>query len=289
MINISEFLKNPFNYTGAKYKLLPQILPLFPSNIDTFVDLFGGSAEVGLNVTANKVIYNDKSEAMVNILNSLDDRFIKEVKQMIVEYGLSKTNKEAFLKLRAEYNANFRTMSSREKAIYIYCLLTHAFNYQLAFNSKGEYNMPSGFNRSWFTPQLEQKLTAYINAIKSKNIQFKNNDFHNINFNSVADKHFFYADPPYLVTVGAYERDYFCKWSEDYEKELLNTLDILNDKGCKFALSNVLTHKGKTNEILSEWCEKYTVHHLHKDYKNCNYQTNSKENKDSDEVLITNY
>lgn len=37
-----EFLKNPFNYTGAKYKLLPQLLPLFPDRIDNFVDLFGG-------------------------------------------------------------------------------------------------------------------------------------------------------------------------------------------------------------------------------------------------------
>lgn len=34
--------KNPFNYTGAKYKLLPQILPLFPKQIETFIDLFGG-------------------------------------------------------------------------------------------------------------------------------------------------------------------------------------------------------------------------------------------------------
>lgn len=34
--------KNPFNYIGAKYRLLPQLLPLFPPNITTFVDLFGG-------------------------------------------------------------------------------------------------------------------------------------------------------------------------------------------------------------------------------------------------------
>jgi site-specific DNA-adenine methylase len=34
--------KNPFNYTGAKFKLLSQILPLSPDKINTFVDLFGG-------------------------------------------------------------------------------------------------------------------------------------------------------------------------------------------------------------------------------------------------------
>lgn len=37
--------KNPFNYIGAKFKLLPQILPLFPSQIQNFIDLFGGVAK----------------------------------------------------------------------------------------------------------------------------------------------------------------------------------------------------------------------------------------------------
>lgn len=37
-----NYIKSPLNYTGGKYKLLPQILPLLPNNIDTFIDLFGG-------------------------------------------------------------------------------------------------------------------------------------------------------------------------------------------------------------------------------------------------------
>ena len=52
-----ELIKSPLNYVGGKYKLLPQILPLFPDNINTFVDLFGGGFNVGINVKANKIIY----------------------------------------------------------------------------------------------------------------------------------------------------------------------------------------------------------------------------------------
>lgn len=81
----------------------------------------------------------------------------------------------------------------------------------------------------------------------------------------------------------------FCKWSEEYECKLLSYLDELNDKGYKFALSNVLEHKGKTNETLKDWAERYKVHHLAGDYKNCNYQTKVKSANSSDEVLITNY
>ena len=36
----TEIIQSPLNYTGGKFKLLPQILPLFPKNIDIFVDLF---------------------------------------------------------------------------------------------------------------------------------------------------------------------------------------------------------------------------------------------------------
>lgn len=285
---MNEYYKNPFNYIGAKYKLLPQILPLFPDNITTFVDMFGGSAEVSLNVKADKVIYNDKCKQLVNILSNLDSNFVKEVEDTIAKFNLSKMNKEEFLICRKYYNENKDKLSSREQAVILYCILTHAFNYQIAFNSKGEYNMPSGYNRSWFSPQLKTKLEKYIERISEINIDFYSEDFHNLNL-SQDNNAFFYADPPYLITVGAYERDYFCKWSEDYEKELLNTLDILNEKGRQFALSNVLTHKGKTNEILSEWAKKYNIHHLNMSYKSCNYQTHLRDNKISDEVLITNY
>lgn len=43
-------IQSPLNYTGGKYKLLPQILPLFPGDIRVFVDLFCGGCNVGLNV-----------------------------------------------------------------------------------------------------------------------------------------------------------------------------------------------------------------------------------------------
>ena len=79
----------------------------------------------------------------------------------------------------------------------------------------------------------------------------------------------------------------YCK--QRYEYQLLNKLDELNHNGNKFALSNVLEHKGKENTILKNWCKKYNVHFLDKNYNNCNYQTKVKQGNSSIEVLITNY
>ena len=69
---MADFVKSPLNYTGGKYKLLPQIMPLFPTNIDTFVDLFCGGGNVGINTLANHIIYNDKNHCLIELLKVFD-------------------------------------------------------------------------------------------------------------------------------------------------------------------------------------------------------------------------
>ena len=67
-------IQSPLNYTGGKFKLLPQILPLFPKNINTFVDLFCGGCNVGINVDSNRVIYNDLNENLLCLYNTFKNR-----------------------------------------------------------------------------------------------------------------------------------------------------------------------------------------------------------------------
>ena len=73
-----------------------------------------------------------------------------------------------------------------------------------------------------------------------------------------------------------------------YENEIE---DKLNEQKVRFALSNVLSSKGNTNSILTDWLNKnpeYKCHHLNFDYKNSNYHKADKTDK-ADEVLIMNY
>ena len=122
-------IQSPLNYTGGKYRLLSQILPLFPDDIETFVDLFCGGCNVGINVMANNHLYNDSSEQLINlywIMQRIDtEKFINSVDYIINEYhlsnvskngydyygccssdGLSKYNRENYLKLRKNLNDN---------------------------------------------------------------------------------------------------------------------------------------------------------------------------------------
>ena len=62
-------------------------------------------------------------------------------------------------------------------------------------------------------------------------------------------------------------------------------------KNISFALSNVLFHKGKENEILQKWLNQrdYYIHDLNMNYANSSYHTKNREKNASREVLITNY
>lgn len=296
-----ELVKSPLNYTGGKFKLLPQILPLFPNKIDTFIDLFGGGFNVGINVKANQVIYNDIEEHIVELLNYFKNNegnvIIKQIDSLIDEYGLTRTdkygyeyygcnssegvsriNKKPYLKLREDYNKN-------KTPLLFFTTIIFAFSNQIRFNSKGEFNM--SVNKRDFNNNIKNNLIRFLNKMKEIEVFFYNEDFTKIKINALSQNDLVYCDPPYLITCANYNEN--GGWNENKEIELLNLLDSLNYKGVKFALSNVLENKGKTNNILKEWTKDYNIHYLNNSYSNCNYHTKDKSKNSTIEVLITNY
>jgi adenine-specific DNA-methyltransferase len=301
-----DFIQSPLNYTGGKCKLLPQIMPLFPNKIDTFVDLFCGGCNVGVNVIADKVIFNDINHELYHLyttFKNLDKRkILSDIENIIDDYQLSKSdkygythyncnssdglgeyNRDKFLKLRDDFNNN---TGIYEHSLMLYVLIVYAFNNQIRFNSKAEFNLPVG--KRDFNPKMKSKLCNFINKIQETDFSFSNKNFRDVDLSKLTEKSLVYCDPPYLITCASYnERD---GWNEQDERDLLDFLDRLNEKKIKFALSNVLTSKGNTNTILLDWIEKnnYRVTHLNCDYSNSNYQVKDR-TVVADEVLITNY
>ena len=280
-----KYVKSCLNYTGGKYKLLPQIMPLFPEDINMFVDLFCGGCNVAINVNAKKIICNDSEKVIIDLYNDWKngecDELLNVLKETISKYELSKTNKEGFEKIRKDYN------DGNKEWFMFYAMLMHSFNYQIRFNKNNEYNMPFGKDRSCFNQSTENNFINFVNEIHNKNIFFTNKDFTELKIEKLKEDDFVYCDPPYLITCASYnEKD---GWNEIKEKQLLKLLDSLNDNNIKFALSNVLENKRKRNEILIEWCKKYNVHYLNNNYSNCNYHAKDKSKNSTVEVLITNY
>lgn len=280
--NKEELIKSPLNYTGGKFKLLPQILPLFPDNIRMFVDMFCGGCNVGLNVNAEKIICNDYMYQIIElysaIRNNTNQETFKHIEERISSFDLSMENKDGYLKLRELYNKERNPLD-------LFVLTCYSFNYSIRFNSNGDFNIAFGKDRSYFNQSIKERLSVFMD--RSKKITFTNFSFEDLKVEKLTNEDFVYADPPYLITVANYNEN--GGWNKDMEIKLLEKLDLCNENGVRFALSNVLEHKGKSNDILKEWSKKYNINYLNYDYSNCNYQTKDKTKKSSVEVLITNY
>lgn len=280
---MNKFIKSPLNYTGNKYRLLPQLIPLFPTDIHTFVDMFCGSATVAANVFSDKTICVDVDKHVIELLQKFKDTktqtIIQYIHEQINKYGLSMTNKDAFINFRTKYNRD------NSNVLDLYVLICFAFNHQIRFNNKGQYNMPAGTNRSEYSQTMENNLIAFCDSIKNKDIEFVNQSFTDFDINMLSENDMIYCDPPYLITSAVYNDGY----DENSEKQLLAFLDKCNANRINFALSNVFTTNNKTNDILIEWSKKYNIHHLNYDYHNSNYHRRDKTKSMTDEVLITNY
>ncbi|WP_288545516.1 Dam family site-specific DNA-(adenine-N6)-methyltransferase [uncultured Helicobacter sp.] len=296
-----NIIQSPLNYTGGKFTLLSQILPLFPKQISTFVDLFCGGGNVGVNIQAQNIILNDENKVVMELLKLFQKEEFAMIKQkidvLINEFklsnstkfgyefykcdsakGLSSYNKQGFLNLRKAYNED-------KDILKLFVLIIFSFNNQIRFNAKGEFNLPCG--KRDFNAKMQAKLQGFIQALKSKNISFKNEDFRTFKLENLDKNAFIYMDPPYFLCLASYNENK--AWSEQDEKDLLEFIQNLESKNIKFALSNVLTHKGKEHKLLQTWLKEnpcFKVHFLNKSYKNCNYQSKRLESR---EVLVVNY
>lgn len=294
--------RSPFFYVGDKFKLLPQLKENFPKDIDRFIEPFCGGGSVFLNVDANEYLLNDIDTYMIRLhefLVSYSDcqgDFWNVLESDIEKYGLSATymgkdvpqelrkkfvktyfakyNKEAYMKLRADFNENKTDM------MLLYMLLIYGFNRMLRFNRKGDFNLPVG--NVDFNQNVVNAVNAYFEYVKDRDIEFYNMDFQDfVNNAEPSENDFVYLDPPYLITFSEYNK----LWDEDCEMRLIHFLDELNAKGVRFAVSNVLWHRKRYNGTFNEWAQQYNIVRIQSNY--ISYHDNTE--KDSYEVLVKNY
>jgi DNA adenine methylase len=299
----NKFNRSPLFYVGDKYKILKEILPNFPTEIDRFIEPFAGGGSVFLNVNANEFILNDIDKYVFSLHNFLikhsksPQKFFSETEKIILEYNLSRSYKEDIvpsqlkIKHKKTYFAKFnktnfdklKTDFNNDKEINLYkfyVLLIYGFNRMIRFNGSGKYNLPVGnvdFNKNVITA-----LDNYFVKVKNEKIKWANKDYLDF-LKSVKPKQgdFIYFDPPYLITFSEYNK----LWNEKNEMELINALDILNKDKIRFAVSNVTYYKARENCIFNEWSKNYNIIPIKSNY--ISYHDNSI--KSFKEVLITNY
>ena len=287
---------SPIFYMGNKKKLVKKgLVELFPQSIDTFVELFAGSAVVSINTKANKYIINDLDNNLISLYNLLkftsSEEIIKHIKSRIETYGLAKERtkrnefkdkqkieqyKKAYMTFRKDYNSNKNVLD-------FYTLMFYSFSQQFRFNNKGDFNMPCG--NDCFSEVNEKYIQNGCDFFNSDNVYITNNDFRKIKINKLGENDFIYLDPPYLNATATYNENN--GWTVEDEKDLYLLCENLNKFNIKFGLSNVFYNKNIKNAMLIEWCEKndFNVYTFDK----FTYMACGKGNSNAKEVFITNY
>ena len=295
--------RSPFFYVGDKYDLLAQIIGYFPKKINRFIEPFTGGGSVFLNVKAEEYLLNDINKNIVNlhkflIRSSVDEsQFFDNILNIIKEYKLSRSYYEDIVpldlknKYKKTYYAHFNKTgynelkknynNSEDKSLYeLYVLLIYGFNRMLRFNAQGNFNLPVG--NVDFNANVVKALRGYFSSVRGKKIYWHNLDFREFLNKLVYQKDdFVYLDPPYLISFSEYNK----LWNETMEMELLSLLDELNKSGVKFAISNIVSYKGRENKIFERWMGQYKVFKIKSNY--ISYYDNTK--KVINEVLVTNY
>lgn len=295
--------RSPLFYVGDKYKLMNQLINLFPKEINSFYEPFVGGGTVFLNINAKKYYLNDINKNLINIhkflikSSSNTKKFFEDVERIIYKYNLSRSYKEDVVsnelkkKWKKTYYARFNkkgyeklrecvNRSKKNDPLILYILLIYGFNRMLRFNGGGKFNLPVG--NVDFNKNVVDALNNYFNFVKDKRIILSSKDFRDFFSEKRYSKdNFVYFDPPYLITASEYNKF----WNQKSEVDLLNLIDKLDKKDVKFALSNVINYNGSKNDLLIDWMKKYKIYRIKSNY--ISYHNNR--NKKIKEVLITNY
>lgn len=294
-----KILPSPIYYMGNKYRLLKKIKLLFPEKINTFLDLFGGSGVVAINAVdiSNKVIYNEKSKGVFNMFKCYNEHH-----PYIIDSLIKKISKKAGLPINTQlknvtneeheiYRNNFMKLRDTiideklDGTIYSIILQQYSFSNAITFDNNGLITKDATtYGKRFYKEKLmcSKMENIYNKSIRMTDINFK--DYKNYNFE---ENDFVYLDPPYSNTDAHYNRKN--GWTEKDEDDLYEFILWLDKNNVKFALSNCLKNKGKSNDKLLIFLMKnnnFIVHQWGHKYTNMSLSGKVDE---TIECLITNY
>lgn len=277
--------RSPINYMGGKFNSLKYMREHFPTNINTFYDIFTGSGTVPLNIKAEKYVINDRMPHLTELHKYLIETKYEVIYDNILhdidEYDLNDLSGDGYYRLREIFN-------ERNNPRLLFALITHSFNYIMRFNMSGEFNASFGRGKCKLGDNMLDKLRGYTEVFNKGNTKVTTKDFREyFDADMYKEGDFVYLDPPYELTVAVYNEN--GGWGEKDAEDVLSFIADLDSKGINFGYSNTLESKGVHNKLLQSFINDNP--HLkiisNKGYLNGVPSTRKHRGKDV-EVFITN-
>ncbi|MGV3632664.1 MAG: DNA adenine methylase [Bacteroidota bacterium] len=244
--------ESPLNYIGSKAKMVSFIKKNVPDKFDSFIDAFGGGFNVGINIAADQIIYNDINHFVSKLVESFRSNdtydYILFLKKIIKKFELQPQHAGSYIKVRDYYNSF--PLEKRDPRL-LYAVILYGFNQQIRFNRDHDFNNPVGMR--WFNDKVLEKMISFSREIKEKNVVFESKDYPEM-YHKLTENSYMYLDPPYMLTTGAYNdgKRGFQGWNQETEKRFFDFVDQLHEEGRPFMISYVLEHKEKYNHQLED-------------------------------------
>jgi DNA adenine methylase len=227
----------PFvKWVGGKRQLLSQFykMKLYPPehfDIKTgrYFEPFVGGGAVFFDLLPEKGFLSDLNKELVTTYNVIKN----DIDRLIVSLKKHKTDKEYFLKIRAQ---DPNTLSDLNVASRFIVLNRTCFNGMYRVNSKGSFNVPYG---KYANPLIcDEGNLRKVNKVL-QGIEIKHQDYKEI-LKKAKKGDFIYFDPPYYpVSKTASFTSYTAETFLDKEQlELRDTFLELHKRGCYVMLSN---------------------------------------------------
>jgi DNA adenine methylase len=232
----SNKMKKPFlKWAGNKFRVLPHLLPII-GDPKRYIEPFGGSMAVALNVSADEYILNDINNDLVNLYGHVtdvnDDTFIKYCQELFYEGN----NREAYNEMRDLFNQS--TDSLERSRMFVY-LNRHCFNGLTRYNSKGGFNVPFGKMKNPKCPVNE--MMQFRMYFLQKKHRFMSTSFEDSAlYENIESGDVVYFDPPYVPASDTANFANYAKegFSYDQQVQLAELAESLANRGAKVIISN---------------------------------------------------
>ena len=159
--------ESPLNYIGNKSKIVTDIKNNLPNKFNSFIDVFGGGFNVGLNINSNKIIYNDINYFVKEIVESFKTHdtyeYLMYINKIIKKFKLEKSNSESYLKARQYYNS---LPPEKKDPRLLYTIILYGYQQQMRFNGNHSFNNPVGMR--WFNDKVLEKMISFSRILREK-------------------------------------------------------------------------------------------------------------------------
>lgn len=225
-------MPQPIPYQGSKRSIAAQILTMLPTDIDTLVEPFAGSAALSIRAAysglARSFFLNDLNAPLMDLLSLI----INEPDRIASDYGRlwhqqRGREREFYDEVRARFNA------TRRPDLFLY-LLARCVKASVRYNAAGEFNQSPDNRRKGRRPEsMKEDIQAVSRLLKGRTrITSRNFTATVQHLNPVTD--LVYMDPPYQGTSGG--RD--SRYCSGVERSMLVTfLKDLNELDVMYMLS----------------------------------------------------